>query len=139
MGTAITSSPRRRGRRARLGLAFLALLLTFLACEGWEDWDTPFRRRYYGWKTSDGGSTVLLPGPDGNLGTNDDQILWVFGDTVVNPGGPLDLILGNTIGCTRKRTPLIRPRARRIRRRTRRRSSRSMVGRETPVPSSTSP
>lgn len=44
------------------------------ACEGLEDWDQPFRKRYYGWLQSDGGTSIVIR----------DKVLWVFGDTHVH-------------------------------------------------------
>jgi hypothetical protein len=103
-GHAVGQSPSRARRcswkRAlRQGVALTGAVV--VACSGWEDWDRAFRRRYYGWKSSDAGSTIVLPG---------NRLLWIFGDTVVHPDNVTStdeegFIFGNTIAVHTLQSP----------------------------------
>jgi hypothetical protein len=58
--------------RARKWANLLLMLAAPVACEGWEEWDNAFRRRFLGWHTGDGGFMVEIPG---------NRLMTVFGDT----------------------------------------------------------
>jgi hypothetical protein len=75
----------------------VAAILATVACQLWEPWDNVFKRLTVGWSSADGGSTVTLPG---------NRLLWVFGDTYLNPHTPgpdpaapvPQYAFGNTLG-----------------------------------------
>lgn len=81
--------------RRRLWAVAAVAMTVGVACQYWEWWDEVFNRSQ-GWFSSDGGSTVVLPG---------NRLLWVFGDTVtapLNTSNPFEptggSVYGNTLG-----------------------------------------
>ncbi len=100
MGTSTDSG---RGIGRKLTVLLLCSIAGLATCKDWEDWDNVFRKRWYGWKHSDNGYSIVV----GN------RVIWLFGDTFVHEGTAATdqeyIIGGNTLAVHNLSSPPYTP------------------------------